>query len=362
MMKKRSLSTEPSYRDFVRQRDLALEQLHRNAQMRITDYLSGALNLISDFTASTLARTAGSNAVFIKPELEAYDRRVDQTLGGILPAIMVALGDLDRRARLLAHAGETEAIGRVLRRPLEYRIGGEEPNYEAYSKRIARVALGLDRVRRDIVDSYQSARVAELNVKDALERIESSYPKVKRYRRGPVFLRAVPRESLREADEKAAQSYSFGILDEQEWEQILDEFKKGYVPTTRGPDAVFDVAEAPGELVEWYGWEIEQEMTDSFVRAVRNGQQAAAKEQGITDFVWLAVLDNRTDECCEWRDGLTSAQIADRLGTDKQADECQVTVPPAHFNCRCTMAPVTDETPTDEPYNPQDFEDWLNTG
>jgi len=150
-----------------------------------------------------------------------------------------------------------------------------------------------------------------------------------------------------------------GFMDEELWNQLLEEYLTDYVPQYREPKMIFDV-EVGGDTEEWYGWEIEQYVTHDFVDRVRKGQDEAAKQNGITDFMWIAVIDDKTDECCAWRDGLTSAQIEAKLPQHKD-DDCDAIVPPAHFNCRCTVAPMLD-TMTDEPtVNVTEFEEWLNS-
>lgn len=351
----RSLAESPAYRQFIRDRDLALEKLHARAQLRITDLLSSALNTISEKISARLIRNAGSGVIGLRQEVYAVDRDVDGAMAMVFPAMLGVINDLARKSYLLAWAGETEAMGRALRRRMEYRIPPKQHGYDEAQEMIGRMALTLDRLRRDIVDAYQMARVNDLTPNEALDRVENAYPKLKTYRRGPVFLKPV---QVREADKPDVQPYGFGILDEETWEDIVHDFTTKHIPATRKPDSVYDVDEE-GVTVEWYGWEIEQQLTDNFVSSVREGQVDAAREQGIEDFQWIAVLDNRTDECCQWRDGLTSTQIKTRLQSDKKDDDCRVVVPPAHFNCRCTLAPVTDKEPSDAPYNPQDFEKWL---
>lgn len=357
MTKKKSLAHNPSYRNFVTERDRALEVLLLNAQLKITDLMNAALNQITEKLAAKLAMTRHS--VLLRHEIDAADRVIDQALAVSFPAILHVQMDLERKAKLLAHASETEAIGRALRKPKEFRIATKQHDYNEMQDRIGSNALALDRLRRKILDAYQSARTEGLDVSEGLDRIKRAYPKLKKFKRGPKTLK--PISAFQEADDSVnpKEPYSFGIMDEETWNELVDEYKNAYLPKTRGPDSVFDVPDENGTLTEYYGWEIEQNMNDDFVRAVRDGQNDAAAEQGITDMVWLAVLDSSTDECCIWRDGLTSAEIEDRLNSDKAGDECDALVPPAHFGCRCSQAPITDETPSDAPYNPDSFENWL---
>jgi hypothetical protein len=76
--------------------------------------------------------------------------------------------------------------------------------------------------------------------------------------------------------------------------------------------------------------------------------------------MWIAIIDDKTDDCCLKRDGLTSTQIEEKLRGEWEKDECQAKVTPAHFNCRCRMAPVSDDLPDQAPADFGGFDEWLN--
>jgi hypothetical protein len=113
-----------------------------------------------------------------------------------------------------------------------------------------------------------------------------------------------------------------------------------------------------------YGWELEQQLTHDFVKSVRDGQIDAANVNGINEFIWIAIIDQRTCElCCEWRSGLTTSEIEKTLADNPELKEhCDVVVPPAHFNCRCGIAPVAIdlETTDIQTTDAKEFDDWLN--
>ena len=92
----------------------------------------------------------------------------------------------------------------------------------------------------------------------------------------------------------------------------------------------------------------------------------AAQENGITDFVWIAVVDDKTDLCCLWRDGLLTSEIQAKLSEHADDDAgCDLggdgLVPPLHFNCRCSIAPATDAVPKKPDVDYQSFDQWLET-
>lgn len=76
----------------------------------------------------------------------------------------------------------------------------------------------------------------------------------------------------------------------------------------------------------------------------------AAKEMGIKDFVWIAILDDRTDECCWERSGKLTSEIEEMLASGKlDRDLCEAITPPAHPNCRCSLGPVSNIDPVEGP-------------
>ncbi len=188
-------------------------------------------------------------------------------------------------------------------------------------------------------------------------RVASTFPKPKVVKRPK---RVLP--GLTEAAKKTPELLSVGIIDDAEWADILDDYNKTYVPKFRGPESVLDFwpkKKSDDEEV-WYAWELERDLTQEFVQNVRDGQIDAANENGIDDFVWIAVIDDVTDECCRWRDGLTTSEIQSQLKGAHRDDECRATAPPAHFNCRCTLAPMLREADLSPPEsNLAEFDEWL---
>ena len=156
------------------------------------------------------------------------------------------------------------------------------------------------------------------------------------------------------------------------WDQVIAKTNEDYSLIDRSPKTFFDVKDPHSkepmrdnitEDDKIYGWEMEQQLTHDFVTSVREGQIDAANENGITEFIWIAVLDDRTCEnCCEWRSGLLTSEIEKELdGNEFLRDHCDVSTPPAHFNCRCGIAPVAIDVATvDKPEITKEFDAWLN--
>ena len=365
----------PKYRQFIEDRDRALEELHTKAQLEISDVLRGAFQ-------KALHTVSHNYSAFAANGFQSYQKQgLILQINNVLRSQFLTTSfeifglaiKLRTNAFTLSFAGEVEAIARTLDQGLVAYLSGQD-----FTKKIEqpapsgghlldRIQLYLDRIERRILDAVQLSSVLEEWPQEALERAHSALPKTKKILRPKRILKKPILEAVRnkEADDDTAiklgvRKSSF-LIDETEWQSILDDYKKEFVPKWRGPDEVIGkFKDEEGLTKEWYAWELEQELTQDFVQQVRDGQVQAAKDNGIKDFVWIAVIDDKTDECCSWRDGLTTSEIEHQLRTTRKDDECRASVPPAHFNCRCTLAPILDGAPESPPSNIGDFEEWLN--
>lgn len=366
--KKRTATASVSYRTFIAQRDKALEQIYLGANEEINDLLRKALMRAINIVAFRYSQIPPDGMLTLqgKQVLALMDSNIAQEF--ILSARHIAgvIEQMNRNVYALALVGEAEAIGRALKTFAKYEV--REKDLEKVSTQDMQgesieghVSLAFSRIRRKIMDSIELSRVKEESPQEAIERVKSVMPKARSVKRPKRKL-----IKLEEADKQVGEEYSYGIIEPEEWEAILSAYSKQYVPLFRGPNSVFDVT-TDGLLEEWYGWEIEQYVGNEFVASVRSGQDKAAKQNGVTDMVWIAVVDDKTDECCLWRDGLTSAEIEKELKSGKhKSDECDSIIPPAHFNCRCSMSPLLDVQMDGEEFerpatNQMEFSQWLNS-
>lgn len=279
------------------------------------------------------------------------------------------LKELRRTVYVLSYAGQAEAIGRargketrssLSRTDIQDAMHGETPSG---GNPLPRIELYFNRLLRKVVDSFQLSQVLESPPEETLERIARSFPPSKR------IVKKAPIAKIKEAanDERPGFSFSFGTIDPDAWEAALQDYFDVYLPYGRSPnDTVFypvemqNASEIPEDLLEGYQWELENELTQDFVQQVRDGEIDAANENGIDDFAWIAIIDSKTDDCCSARDGLTTAQIEEKLDNGDDMGDCDSTVPPAHFNCRCRVAPVdTQSLPSVEPPDFGSFDDFL---
>lgn len=348
-----------TYRNFSKDVDRALERI-------LHVHLSAVDQIIGKLKTKVLA--------LLSLRLAEESFRV-HGMGPIKHELMLAsvqTSEMAKRLRspvyLLAHAGEAEAMARAL--------GREQTSHarvKSHAQKAApsggsiddRIMLYFERLARDIQDALQTARVLD---ESPHARVAKKFPETRQLKKTQAL---TSKRKLREDSDGLKQSQikwvpkmSVGISDDEMWDAIIEDYRSTTLPPSifkRGPldkTLYYDVDTLEGH--ERYTWEVEQEIAEDFVRSVRSGKQDAAKENGIDDFMWIAVIDGKTDECCFVRDGLSSSEIENRLEDGRiDQDECDAIVAPAHFNCRCDSAPMTADLPESPGVDYGSFDEWL---
>ena len=362
-MKKRALSANPAYRKFKRDADHALETLLDGALLDISDALGTALSQIEDAASSAAAK---SQEAFYGMQGQQAEQMFHQKLKQAFQRISIFMAHrmekLSSQSYLLAYVAEKEAIGRALDREEKYQNPKTKTaDLSAQDEPLlARVELSLWKLEQKIMQAYKLARIQELPTTEFIQKVKSAFPRKKALpKRNTVLLQP----KLQEADVKSkGVSFSSGVLNEEEWSQIVDELLGSHeMYFFRRPEFAPDKVYVPSKDKEVYIWELEQEATQGFVDEVRNARKDSAENSGIKDFIWLAILDDKTDECCAWRDGLTVTEIEHRLKTDKKDDECRATTCPAHWNCRCSLEPLSENVNEESPPSGERFDEWLQS-
>lgn len=375
MTKKLPMSESPRYREFVSDRDRALETLHQKTQLKITDVLRGTLERALRAVDSIYGRfdEQGFPVFGVRQMLDQANHVIEHEFNFALAEIFHLVMRLRRSSYTFAYASEVEAMSRALgksltgkltRHQVDQRILDDSP---AGGKMADRIKLYLDRIRRDMIDKLQMSAVVNSPLDDTMLRVYHEFPQARIIRVPKKILKAPLREAAGD-DEDSVGFFNPGAglfsgpIDPEAWSEALEDYYTEFIPKWRGPDSVIGVFKSKTEMKnEWYAWELERDLTEDFVNQVRMGQVQAAKDNKINDFVWIAIIDQKTDDCCSWRNALTSAEIERELKGKHKDDECQAVVPPAHFNCRCTLAPMTDDMPDSPPSNAGEFESWLKS-
>lgn len=363
---KRTALDNPAYRSFTRSSQKALEVLHAKMQQEISYQLKIAIIDIGHYIRIKYPRIEkeGFWGIGIR-DMDKLKRDIVDRLHACIPAMTQIIQYKRKNVYTLSRVSQSEAIARastrlVITKPFHQDL------LEVINDKMAsggtihhRLELAMSRLAFKINDAIQLSRALESSLQDCLDRVAKVLPKVLSYKNTPNTLKT---PKLKEADgETKTNRFAAGFITDEEWDDVVDDYLNKFIPPYRSPDTVFDVPEFDGDTedTEYYGWEIEKQLTHDFVSDVRDGANDAAKEAGISDFIFVAVIDDKTDECCLWRHGLTLTEIEAQLD-DHDEDECDGLEPPLHFNCRCDLSPMIEDMPEQSPSNAGDFEDWLN--
>lgn len=354
----------PRYRKWVLKRDRALEQIHTRAQKEAADEMR---KFLTHVLMSARAQYHGMKDG-LHMSVDWFDRGLQIQQAQFIAALYRIAGDLRARAYTLARSSESEIIGQLRKLPTKATVHRARVQVVRTDSKLPgpklhhRIQLYVDRLRRKVTSYAQAAALHAKDESDFARDVYAVLPKP----RAVKVPRRILKPQLMEADGRRKVDASVDMVDDQEWQDMLDAYMNEYVPKTRGPEYIVGAPEV-SDADTWYAWEFERDMTSEFVSAVREGQVDAANENGITDFVWIAVVDDRTDRCCLWRDGLLVSEIEQQMSDHEDEDsDCDVSgeeglTPPIHFNCRCTLAPATDNIPEQPDDGAKEFDEWLRS-
>lgn len=363
-----SFSNSDTYRRFVKARDQTLEQLLKKAYIKTGN---AQRELFIQWVYVCLHAIAKSNQVAGPLSLTTVKRNLDQMDQLLTPAVIriqAIIMQLRKSTYILTVSSEAEAIGQALGKPTRYTISKEKldqiinaksPKSGAdFSQSITYTLLGvMDKLKRM---ALWIAMQPEQNISndEMLKYLISKLPKTKDLESMKKVLKPI---KAYEANRQPVPDISVGYFDDEDWENVLSDLKSEF-SVNRGPES-FVMEKPPGskQEVPVYSWEIEQEYTHDFVVAVRKGVVDAANQNGINDFIWIAVLDDRTCESCCGDFGC--ADFDGKLTSEiEKMTKGYAVVPPAHFNCRCQIAPANkDDMPTVPESNEKEFDAWLNS-
>lgn len=361
----RPLTHSPLYRDFIEQRDKALEQIlqrYLDGIDRVMDSLRRAID------QQVMIHYPTSNPEFSRDKVGQFTAGIDKRSAHTALQIEVLIDRLRMTSYIMTRVGEAEAIGRALQKPTRAHIPLQDLQQVKTSKMAsggtvhARVSLALSRVVRSVTDAFQMSLSMGDGMNDARLRVIKAFPKQQKIK--------VPRRTLNkprrihESDNRIPRApIATGYVGEKDWKDTVEDYLSDNDVTDRGGNdriLFFDVDKTGDvEFHQRYMWDIEQEVTHDFVQQVRDGQVDAANDNGIDDFQWVAVIDGKTDDCCADRDGLSSAEIEAGLESGDIDSECDAIVPPAHFNCRCRVVPMAQDIPERQDVDFSSFDDWL---
>lgn len=352
-----TLLDSAKYKRFTADRDRALEQIHQNAQVDLSRITHEMLEYIEHLSASLAIRSKHTH--LIHQISNQFETGVREIMSKSFPIFLHRIVSMRKAVFVMTYASEQEAIGQatqrkkfISRQHFKSKLGQALTAETIMGPFEKRVWLNLMKLRHRIVAAFELAATQELKPEEIVAKVADSFPEIQVYRRAPKTLKKL-RETRVQMNPKSFATFDF--IDDADWDWAVDAYRDTELPAGR-----FDqIAQWEDDGTAKYNWEIEQEATEDFVRAVRDGKIEAAADLGIKDFVWVAVIDDHTcEECCLPRNGKTSQEIETMLDNGKISDDCDAVTAPAHFKCRCDNAPVASVDEVEGP-NWQSFNEWL---
>lgn len=366
-----SLATKTKYTKFVRARNKALERIHIATQLKVSSLVHEKIFSVIDIVKSKYP-TLVATGIFTpqgKEQRASLEHSIHAQLDSIVPMIVSLMKSMRRSVYVLTVASEAEAIGQATGMKTKYSLTSDrvtkQQNKDLFSGGSIedRVQIAINKQIRKILDSVELSAIREMPEDKMLKFLKRALPRPQKVstKQKNIVVRKLKEASKNDVkDDADIPDISSGYVDDQTWDEAVNSYKDEYIPSWRGDDVSYSYKTEAGDKETVYGWEVEKDINQDFVYQVRQGQVDAAKENGITDYQWIAIIDQVTDDCCVWRDGLTTKEIEDKLNGERSDDDCDAIVPPAHFNCRCDLAPMIKEMPDAPESNEKEFEDWLN--
>ncbi len=363
-------SQSSRYRAFSAKRDAALEGFLMKGRARAGDILRRFMLTVQQEVQIAYPQLS---LEVLDPRTTAQLHQLDRNLATAAHALSGELATIWTVTRaqtyVLAHASEQGALHAAGVKSEPVKLSRDDILSAAYEPTQFggtqdRAHLALSRLRRKVMDAVEMSRILGELSPAAVKRALDAFPRPQRLKGPEKALRRITeadRPTIKQMKDEGVFTFA-DFVDDDEYEAILKEYTDEFVPRWRDPREAelpsgVSIGDSDGFVT--YPWQLENEMTEDFVDQVESGRHDGAKAAGITTFVWVAVIDKHTDDCCIKRDGLTTAEIALKLEGEWADDDCDAAVTPAHANCRCRLVPATDDLPDVPESNAADFEEWL---
>jgi hypothetical protein len=352
----------PRYKKFRDDADRALEQILINRQIEIS---REAALLFDAWTRSILMDISIAqhriNLVSVYEKLTRENEDSAKKLASIFTRTK-------RVAFVLSLSAESEAIAQVKgtaqAKPSQRLFDvSNTPRLAPLASFESRIKYLLDKLARKVIDGVQLGIIQGETLSEIKRRIEKILPERKPAPKVPrVLTKLAEATGMSGRGDLSTRQFkkdlSTNFIDDGTWDDMVDAYKKAYVPEFRSDPRRMYTSEASDEKIA--AWELENELTEDFIGAVRDGQVESFEQNGVDDSVWIAIVDSHTDDCCLWRDGLLSSEIEKELQGNHSDDESDAIVAPAHIKCRCRAAPSLEVNNNEElPSNAMEFSEWL---
>lgn len=361
----KSLASVPAYEKFIKERDQGLERVLTKYSVQ----LSGITAKLKDHTEQVAAHqiVMGKHKDQLKKSRQHFHDQIETFFQMGIERSTALVKAMQHTVITISAAGHAVAIAATLKK--DAKLSLPRGAIDAMSKDEldiggtidARIEIGFHRLLRDAVDAFQLSQVMSSTPEETIARIGKVFPKKIKAKKPKVMAKMHEAGRKRPEDNLPDLEISEEGIYPANWDKAVEDYLSDYVAVDRAPYAkIFEPeAEAP-EYFQKEAWQVESDITDAFVDSVRSGENEAANQAGITDFVWLAIVDSKTDDCCFARDGLLVSEIETKLDNGEDMGDCDATSPAAHPRCRCRLAPATDDMPEESLPDFGSFDDWLS--
>lgn len=367
--KLKPLTESPRYESFIASRDQTLEEILQKYLRALGAPVTWLQHRVHEVVSHVgIHDTDHANLKRRRQELE---KRLHPWFEMAVEQSVYLIKNLRRTSYVLSYAGQAEGIGRALGTETKRDLSKSDIHVQIDAKAVfggdlkMRVELSYSRLMRDVLDAFQLSQVMGSTPTETLERIDRAFPK--KIKDTKPSRKLAP---MKEAGFLSDSNYptnstqddvsiSTGVIPQEDWDASLNDYFAEYFPAETYHRSPFGHLFTTDEG-DRYEWQIEQDTTEDFVQQVRDGENDAANANGINDFQWISIVDSKTDDCCLWRDGLTTTEIEKELAGDHSDDDCDAVTVPAHPFCRCRMAPMTADMPEESPPDFGGFSNWLD--
>ena len=326
---------------FSHDRDDMLDEFHRKLLLRLTNAQAAHYFYIIDvcdyhFKTIKFFTNDGRHTV---SQLQNFVTQNMTNLSNVLTDIIYK----SRRLTYLAQsASELERLSRLKneRNKLEHNFNVNKDEL------LSKVVLSLHQTKSKIIQEIERCYVAK--DRDIEKRIKKVLPQIKKVKK-PLIREAKKFTTLDKVDE-----LSQSFISENDWDSILSDYKADFIPLYRNDKT--ESGRFYRDENDVYASDVERLATDEWLQGVKDGTNEAAIAAGVTDLMWVAVLDSHTREEHERRDGLLKSEIEDKLENDSDwKDDEYDSVAPSGFNCRCRSVPYIPEAEGET----GDFDSWI---
>lgn len=345
-----------TYVKFTNDRDKFLEQILLNVRKDNAKIFSRAFYDVLKSGVYVFSHINDHNRFthFSTEAKDIFENEVKQRLRQAVYECDPQLKKMQKACYIVSYHTVTEVIARLKGERIEAKTDFTPDLNELNARMIAQT----DKLAQKLTVEFQIASLKKETVEQFKERMKLKLPARKLYKKPPPEMKRL-KEAVKidpdtgEEIEENPASAALDLESNEVWDEIISLYKSDELPADRGSK------ETLGED-EVYEWEVENEVAENFVDQIKDGEIDGAEEQGITDFIWIAVLDDKTREEHRLKHGLTSEEIAEKLDEEWDYFEDHSIVAPGGFGCRCRSAPYFKDLPDEPAIDYGDFNSWLN--